>query len=113
MHLASRAVRTGRVAAARALLLLALVVQAGYFAYEVNDYRDQLHVFDVTRNAYSSIYYVLLGADHGHVLIGLLLTGWLLLTLRRSAARGVAWYWHFVNVFTVLVVGSLTAVNVV
>jgi len=113
MHLASRAVRRGRVAAARALLLLALFVQAGYFAYEVNDYRDQLHVFDVTRNAYSSIYYVLLGADHGHVLVGLLLTGWLLFTVRRSAATGIAWYWHFVNVLTVLVVGSITAVNVV
>jgi cytochrome c oxidase subunit I len=112
MHLAARAVRAGRLSVARGFLLAALVVQAGYFAYEVNDYRDQLHAFDLTHNAYSSVYYVLLGADHGHVLVGILLTAWLLLRLRERTALGIAWYWHFVNVITVLVVGSIAAVNV-
>jgi cytochrome c oxidase subunit I+III len=113
IQLASRAVRAGRCAATRAFLLLALVAQAGYLAYEVNDYRDQLQSFDVTRNAYSSIYYTLLGADHAHVFVGIVLSAWLLLKLRRDATVAISWYWHFVNVLTVLVIGSLAAVNVV
>jgi heme/copper-type cytochrome/quinol oxidase subunit 3 len=120
MQLAARAVKAGRVAATRAFLLVALVVQTGYFAYEVSDYHDQLHRFGITRNAYSSVYYTLLGADHAHVLIGILLDLWLLARLaggltkyRRSATVAISWYWHFVNVMTVLVIGSLTAVNVV
>jgi len=112
MELASRAVKAGRGAAARALLLAALAVQSGYFAYEVYDYRRQLETFAITRNAYSSIYYVLLGADHAHVFVGMLLTAWLLLTVRKGAATGIAWYWHFVNVLTVVVIGTLAAVNI-
>ncbi|MDE3024025.1 MAG: cytochrome c oxidase subunit 3, partial [Acidobacteriota bacterium] len=112
MHLAARAIKAGRGSAARAFLLAALIVQSGYFAFEVYDYRNQLETFAVTRNAYSSIYYVLLGADHAHVLVGMLLTAWLLSTMRKGAATGIAWYWHFVNVLTVLVIGTLTAVNV-
>jgi heme/copper-type cytochrome/quinol oxidase subunit 3 len=120
MHLASRAVRAGRLAATRFFLLVALAVQAGYFAYEFNDFGHQLRAFAITRNAYSSIYYTLLGADHAHVFVGMLLSTWLLLKLvtgltmyRLNATVAIAWYWHFVNVLTVVVIGSLTAVNVV
>jgi cytochrome c oxidase subunit 3 len=120
MQLASRAVREGRLAATRAFLLLALIVQAGYFAYEVDDFGNQLHSFGPARDAYASIYYTLLGADHAHVFIGLLLNVWLLLKLstgltmyRLNATVAIAWYWHFVNVLTVVVIGSLTSVHVV
>src|SRR5205085_239734 len=111
-QLASRAARENRLAATRLLLLLALVVQTGYFAYEVADFGDQLDTFDITRNAYSSIYYTLLGADHAHVAVGLLLDVWLLAklvrgltTYRLNAAVAITWYWHFVNVLTVVVIG--------
>ncbi len=112
IQLAARAVRAGRAAATRAFILLALIVQTGYLAYEVNDYRDQLHTFAVTRDAYSSIYYVLLGADHAHVFVGMLLSVWLLFKLRPNATVAVTRYWHFVNVMTVFVIGTLAAVNV-
>ena len=120
IQLASRAVREGRLGATRLLLLLALVVQAGYLAYEIHDFGDQLRAFGVARNAYSSIYYTLLGADHAHVAVGLLLDVWLLTKLARGLTRyrvtatvAIAWYWHFVNVLTVVVIGTLTSVNVV
>jgi cytochrome c oxidase subunit III len=120
IQLASRAVREGRLGATRLLLLLALVVQAGYLAYEIHDFGDQLRAFGVARNAYSSIYYTLLGADHAHVAVGLLLDVWLLAKLARGLTRyrvtatvAIAWYWHFVNVLTVVVIGTLTSVNVV
>jgi len=120
IQLASRAFREGRLGATRLLLLLALVVQAGYLAYEIHDFGDQLRAFGVARNAYSSIYYTLLGADHAHVAVGLLLDVWLLAKLARGLTRyrvtatvAIAWYWHFVNVLTVVVIGTLTSVNVV
>jgi heme/copper-type cytochrome/quinol oxidase subunit 3 len=120
MQLASRAVRAGRLAATRLFLFLALVVQSGYFAYEVVDYGDQIHKTHITRDAYTSIYYTLLGADHAHVFIGILLSLWLLLKLARgltmyrlNATVAIAWYWQFVNVLTVVIIGTLTSVHVV
>lgn len=120
MLLAARAVRAGRLVATRLFLLLALVVQAGYFAYEVTDYGDQIEKMNLSHDAYTSIYYTLLGADHAHVFVGMLLTVWLLLKLARgltmyrlNATVAISWYWHFVNVLTVVIVGTLTSVHVV
>jgi heme/copper-type cytochrome/quinol oxidase subunit 3 len=101
--LASRAARAGRLASARLFLLFAFVVQS-----------------PMNRDAYSSIYYLLLGADHAHVFVGLLFDIWLLLKLARgltmyrlNAAVAIAWYWCFAGLMTLVVVGSLTSVNVV
>jgi cytochrome c oxidase subunit III len=114
MQLASNAAREGRLAATRLALTVALVVQCAYFAYEVHDFRDQLHRFDITRDAYSSIYYTLLGADHAHVFLGILFNLWLLgklatglTTYRANAVQAIAWYWHAVNILTVVVIGTL------
>jgi heme/copper-type cytochrome/quinol oxidase subunit 3 len=116
MQLASSAAGTGRLAATRAWVLLALVVQAGYFAYEVHDFADQLQVFDITVNAYSSIHYTLLGAAHAHVALGLLFDLWLLskfatgLTRYRvRATEAIALYWHAVNVITLVVTVTLVS----
>jgi cytochrome c oxidase subunit III len=114
MQRVSVAARAGRAGTALRYLTLALVVQAGYFAYEVHDFRDQLNAFDATNNAYSSIYYTLLGADHAHVLLGILFDLWLfgklalgLTRYRVNAAQAIAWYWHAVNVITVVVILTL------
>jgi cytochrome c oxidase subunit I+III len=92
-----------RSATPRRWLLLALVVQSGYFAMSVHDYADDLHRFTPQQHAYGSIYYTLLGADHGHVALGILLNLWLLWRLGRDAVRAVAFYWHAVNVITLVV----------
>jgi cytochrome c oxidase subunit 3 len=114
MQLAWAATRAGRVAATRLLLVLALLVQCGYVAYELHDYSDQLNRFDITRDGYSSIYYTLLGADHAHVILGVLFNIWLLAKLARglttyrlNATQAITWYWHFVNVLTIVVTGVL------
>ncbi len=118
MHYASVAARAGRLAATRVFLLGALIVQAGYLAYEIHDYRDQLHAVEIGRNAYTSIYYTLLGADHAHVALGILFDVWLLLklttgitTYRANAAQAIAWYWHAVNAITVAVILTLLSAN--
>ena len=52
----------------------------------------------------------ILGADHAHVLVGVLLTAWFVLRIRtrltRYRAVGVqatAFYWHAVNTITIAV----------
>ncbi|HEY2742830.1 MAG TPA: cytochrome c oxidase subunit 3 [Gaiellaceae bacterium] len=114
MHLAARAVRRGRLWATRLLLVWALAVQCAYLAWAIHDYVQQLHRSTPQDNAYSSIYYVLLGADHAHVAIGVLLVVWLLGKLARGltryridATQVVAFYWHAVNVLTLIVLGVL------
>jgi heme/copper-type cytochrome/quinol oxidase subunit 3 len=114
MRLAANAALAGRLAATRIFVALALVVQSGYFAYEVHDFADQLGSFDITRNAYSSIYYTLLGADHAHVALGILFNLWLLGKLTRGftryrvhAVQAIALYWYAVNILTIVVIGTL------
>jgi heme/copper-type cytochrome/quinol oxidase subunit 3 len=114
MQLAAAAARRARLWAARVCLVWALVVQCGYLGYEIHDYLDQLHRSTPQDNAYGSIYYTLLGADHAHVAIGILLVVWLLWKLARgltmyrlNAVQVVAFYWHAVNVLTLIVIGVL------
>jgi heme/copper-type cytochrome/quinol oxidase subunit 3 len=114
MQLAANAARRGRLWSTRALLVCALAVQCGYLVYEVHDYLDQLHASTPQDGAYGSIYYTLLGADHAHVAIGILLVLWLiwkllrgLTTYRRNAVQAVALYWHAVNLLTLIVTGVL------
>jgi heme/copper-type cytochrome/quinol oxidase subunit 3 len=112
MQLASSSGIRGRARVAWLLVILALVVQAGYLAYEVHDFQSDLAKFTPQQNAYGSIYYTLLGADHFHVAIGLLLNLWLVLRLsggrltnyRLIGLRAITLYWHAVNVLTVFVV---------
>jgi heme/copper-type cytochrome/quinol oxidase subunit 3 len=118
MWLAARAVRRGRLWSTRLLLVWALAVQCVYLAWAIHDYVQQLQVSTPQDNAYSSIDYVLLGADHAHVAIGVLLVVWLLwklargLTLYRlNATQAVAFYWHAVNVLTLIVLGVLLSVH--
>jgi heme/copper-type cytochrome/quinol oxidase subunit 3 len=114
MQLSALAARRGRVLLTWASLLWALVVQVGYLVYEVHDYAHQLHRSSPHDNAYSSIYYTLLGADHVHVAVGIVLVVWLLwkllrglTTYRRNAVQAVTFYWHAVNLLTLIVTGVL------
>lgn len=114
MQLAANAVRRGRLWATRAYLVWALVIQCGYLVWAIHDYVDQLQRSAPQDNAYTSIYYLLLGADHVHVAVGVLLVVWLLWKLMRgltmyrlNAAQAVTFYWHAVNLLTLIVIGVL------
>lgn len=119
MQLAAMAARRARLGAARFLLVWALVIQIGYLVYEVHDYTHQLRHSVPQDNAYSSIYYTLLGADHVHVAVGIVLVVWLLwkllrglTTYRLSAIQAVAFYWHAVNLLTLIVIGVLASATI-
>ena len=100
--------------ATRLLLVWALAVQCVYLAWAIHDYVRPAARIAPQDNAYSSIYYTLLGADHAHVAVGILLVVWLLgklargLTMYRlNAIQVVAFYWHAVNLLTLIVLGVL------
>jgi cytochrome c oxidase subunit III len=114
MWLAARGAASGRLRTTRLMLVWALAVQCGYLVWAIHDFVDQLQRSTPQDNAYSSIYYVLLGADHVHVAIGILLVAWLLWKLLRgltmyrlNATQAVAFYWHAVNLLTLIVMGVL------
>jgi heme/copper-type cytochrome/quinol oxidase subunit 3 len=119
MQLAANAVRQGRLWKTRAFLVWALVVQCGYLVWAIHDFVHQLRSSTPQDNAYTSIYYVLLGADHVHVAVGILLVAWLLWKLARgmtpyrlNATRAVTFYWHAVNVLTLIVIGVLLSARI-
>jgi heme/copper-type cytochrome/quinol oxidase subunit 3 len=111
MQLAFHAAKGRRVGAARALLLLALVVQAAYLLAQLHFFLADLDAFAPQEHAYASIYYVLVGAGHFHVAVGILLNLFLAAKLvggltryRVIGLQASTFYWHFVNVLSVLVV---------
>ena len=114
MLLAGRAATAGRLRAVRLLVGGALVVQAGYLGWAIHDLQGNLHDFTPRTDAYGSLYYLLLGADHAHVFLGLLLDVWLLLKLttgltayRATATRAIALYWLAVIAITAVVTGTI------
>jgi heme/copper-type cytochrome/quinol oxidase subunit 3 len=118
MLLASTAAQAGRARAAWLLVLAALVVQSGYFAFEIHSLLSDLDRFGPTGSAYGSAYYAVLGADHAHVAVGLLLSLWLVIRLlggltayRVLAVRVVSWYWLFAVVMTFCTVGTILSAN--
>ena len=119
LQLARRAGARGRGRIALVLIAVALAVQATYFALELHDFRSDLALFAPQQNAYASIYYTLLGADHAHVAVGLLLSLWLVLRLpggltsyRLNGLRAVVLYWHAVNAITLVVAAVILSPNV-
>ncbi len=108
-----RAWRNGRLLArARAWWWLAAagVVQVTYLVWQMHDFVDDTHREPPSHSAYSSIRLTMLMVDHLHVFLGVLLTAWLLVRLatritpyRLRTLQAVTFYWHAVNVITVLV----------
>ena len=117
LQLSVRAARAGRVARAWWLVAIPVVVQLGYFAMQVRLMEDDLQRFGPHENGYASVYYLLSGAHHAHVVIGILLEVFLLYRLlkgltnyRLVGLQSTVLYWHFVNILALCVVAvELTA----
>ena len=116
MQLAFASARRGGLRSTRLALLVALIVQSGYLAMQLQLFLADLHKFSPNATAYASIYFTLVGAHHFHVLVGILLNAWLLLRFaggltnyRLVALQATTFYWHFVNVLAVVV--TLTQIS--
>jgi cytochrome c oxidase subunit 3 len=102
--------RRGQRERAFALLAVAACAQAAYFGIQIHLFTDSLDRFTPQSSAYASIYYVLLGASHAHVALGLLFDLWLLMRLafrltpyRLRALESVGLYWIVVSALTIAV----------
>jgi cytochrome c oxidase subunit III len=111
LALASRSAAAGRVRAAWWLLAIPLVVQLGYFAMQVKLFDDDLQKFGPSQEAYGSVYYLMLGVHHFHVVVGILLEAFLLARLlkglnryRATGVQSTVLYWYFVNTMALAVV---------
>lgn len=114
MQLAALAAKRGRVLVTQLFLVWALVIQIGYIVFEVHQYLGDVAKDPIQTDAYSSIYFTLLGADHAHVLVGIVLSLWLVWKLMRgltmyrlNAVQVITFYWHAVNLLTLVVIGVL------
>jgi heme/copper-type cytochrome/quinol oxidase subunit 3 len=110
MHLASRAAGSGRRQAAWRAVTIAFVIQLGYLVWQLHDYVHTIDVYDPQQSAWASVFVTLLGADHLHVIVGVLLSAWFVLRISSQLTRyrivglqSAAFYWHAVNVITLVV----------
>src|SRR5579859_5909352 len=76
MFLAARAARSGYRSQTAALIGLAVVIQCIYLAGQILLFRHDLNDFRPDSSAYGSIYFTMLAAHHAHVLLGIVLNGW-------------------------------------
>ena len=116
IFLGSRAASAGLARRAQAFFLVALLVQGVYLGVQVHEMSSDLDRFTPQQSAYGSIYYTLLGAEHTHVAVGILMSAWLVLRLvagltryRLTAVRAIAFYWYAVSVIGVVVALCLAA----
>lgn len=110
MQLAWRAGSEWHRGRAWALIALAFSVQTVYLAWQFHDYVLAIHAYPPRESAFGSVYVTLLGLDHVHVLVGLLLQAWLLMRLatritryRLTGLHAATFYTHAVNTITVVV----------
>jgi heme/copper-type cytochrome/quinol oxidase subunit 3 len=106
-HRAARAWSRGR---AWILVATAFSVQTAYLAWQLHDFVLAVHAYPPRETAFGSVYVTILGLDHAHVLVGLLLEAWLLVRLasgitryRLVALHATAFYTHAVNAITAVV----------
>jgi heme/copper-type cytochrome/quinol oxidase subunit 3 len=110
MQRAWSSARIGLRVGALRWLVISGAVQLTYVVWQLHDYVDEIHKAPPSHSAYSSIYVTMLGAAHAHVLVGVLLTAWLvaryatgLTPYRLRGLQAITFYWHAVNAITVAV----------
>jgi heme/copper-type cytochrome/quinol oxidase subunit 3 len=110
MQLAWRSGREWRRRRAWLLIAAAFAIQLFYFTWQAHDYVLAIHAYPPDQTAFSSVYITLLGLDHAHIFVGLLLEVWLLIRLATRITRyrlvglqATTFYTHAVNTITVVV----------
>jgi len=109
-HLLSRGSRRG----ARGLLIFTIALGLLFIVVQALEYRNHLRELRPTTDAYGSLFYVITSFHALHVIVGLLLLGFVALLPNLDPDRSphrplhnVALYWHFVDVVWLFVVGLI------
>ncbi|WP_248797713.1 cytochrome c oxidase subunit 3 family protein [Pseudomonas sp. MWU13-2105] len=109
--LAQERVRQARPRQAALLLLAALLVASVYLLLKLGEYRHLLDLgLGLEHNTFFTLYWILSGFHFLHVLLGMLILGWLAQGCRRgrydaercSGFESGVLYWHMVDLVWVL-----------
>jgi cytochrome c oxidase subunit 3/cytochrome o ubiquinol oxidase subunit 3 len=111
--LAVRALRRGGRGAFALWWALTIALGTFFLAATAMEWRGLIYGHNLTiwTNLFGTTYYSLVGFHAGHVTVGLLLLGLVLVFAMRGAVREadaervevLSWYWHFVDVVWVVV----------
>jgi len=114
IYAAEEKVKKGAHLAARAFLILTVVLGAGFMVLQVYEYLDHLKELTPRTNSYGSLFYVITSFHGLHVVAGLLMLIFVACLPRldppdspHRPLHNAAMYWHFVDVVWVFVVGLL------
>jgi cytochrome c oxidase subunit 3 len=99
----------------RLALVITIVMGLGFLFLSAMDYKEHWLHLTPTTDSYGSIFYATVSLHGAHVIVGLLILGYLLVMPRYSPSahlphrpyRVGAMYWHFVDVVWIFVVGIL------
>lgn len=110
--LGERAIKRGSTTGLVRGIGIALLLACAFVALQVLEYREHLKHFGPTTDAYGSIFYTITSFHLAHLLLGMLMLGFVLARAfaghfdreRHLAVTNAALYWHFVDVVWALVV---------
>lgn len=110
-----KSVEAGRFQAGRRALAGTIVLGLVFLALSAFEYKEHLKHLTPQMNAYGSIFYTITTFHVAHLILGLLMLGYVLILPRvgltdRPPHRpysDVASYWHFVDIVWIFIVGLL------
>lgn len=116
MLLVTRAMDRNNYTAARWWVLSGITCALGFVYIAVHGY--VFDTFDISSNAYGSIYYLMTGTHLAHVCVGIAILTALIMGMRtpalrhacRAGAEAMMYYWHFVFIVWI---GIFTSIYIV
>ncbi|GAB3804684.1 cytochrome c oxidase subunit 3 [Micromonospora zhanjiangensis] len=112
---AERGIRKGRRWRLRVGLVATLLMGLTFLILQGTEYDEKLHHFTFTTNVYGSLFYFITGFHGFHVLVGMLMTSWLLAASAQGSFGSrhheqvsvAALYWHFVDIVWVAILFTI------
>jgi len=112
LHWGEKQVKRQRYVAARIILAVTILMGLGFLALQSFEYLDHWKKLAPYSDSYGSIFYTITTFHAAHVIVGLLILGYVLILPRYNsklespyrAYHIAAMYWHFVDVVWVFVV---------
>jgi cytochrome c oxidase subunit III len=115
LHWGERQIDGGRSFAARAAVVVTMVLGLSFLAIQAVEFRERLQEIRPDTDAYGSMFYLITSVHAMHVVLGLFMLLYVLMLPRigrndkppHQPLRSAAMYWHFVDVVWVAIVGFL------
>jgi cytochrome c oxidase subunit III len=112
---ADRQIRKGRVGRTAGGVALAFILGSAFLVLQGFEYAEKLRTFTLTTNVYGSLFYSITGFHGFHIIVGLLMMGFVLVGVtrgrygahRHERVRLVAFYWHFVDAVWIFILSSI------